>query len=81
MTAIESSEFPILAQPRRPEGRLSFLQFLHALRDDALATHKSENFSADIVTNRILWRRTFIIKEPNAIRHMLLEMPPTTPSP
>ena len=52
MTAIESSEFPILAQPRRPEGRLSFRQFLRALRDNALATHKSANFSADIVTNR-----------------------------
>src|SRR6516162_4349931 len=73
MTAIESTEFPILAQPRRPEGRLSFRQFLRALRDNALATHKSENFSADIVTNRILWRRTFIINEPNAIRHVLLD--------
>jgi len=73
MTAIESTEFPILAQPRRPEGRLSFRQFLRAPRNNALATHKSENFSADIVTNRILWRRTFIINEPNAIRHMLLD--------
>ena len=73
MTAIESSEFPVLPQPHRPEGRLSFRQFLRALRDNALATHKSENFSADIVTNRILWRRTFIINEPNAIRHVLLD--------
>ena len=52
---------------------MSFRQFLRALRDNALATHKSENFSADIVTNRILWRRTFIINEPNAIRHVLLD--------
>src|ERR1700759_2182972 len=73
MTAIESSEFPVLPQPHRPEGRLSFRQFLRALRDNALATHKAENFTADIVTNRILWRRTVIINEPNAIRHVLLD--------
>ena len=73
MTVIESNEFPVLAQPRRPEGRMGFRQFLRAIRDNALATHKAENFSADIVTNRILWRRTFIINEPSAIRHVLLD--------
>ena len=73
MTVIESSEVPVLAQPRRPEGRMGFRQFLRAIRDNALATHKAENFSADIVTNRILWRRTFIINEPSAIRHVLLD--------
>jgi cytochrome P450 len=73
MTVMESSEVPVLAQPRRPEGRMGFRQFLRAIRDNALATHKAENFSADIVTNRILWRRTFIINEPSAIRHVLLD--------
>ena len=34
---------------------------------------RPENFSADIVTKRILWRRTFIINEPSAIRHVLLD--------
>src|SRR5215472_15220019 len=73
MTVIESSEFPVLAQPRRPEGRMGIRQFLRAIRENALATHKLESFSDDIVTNRILWRRTFIINEPNAIRHVLLD--------
>src|SRR5208337_1708563 len=73
MTAIESSEFPALAVPRRPEGRMGFRQFMRAIRENALAAHKPENFSADIVTNRILWRRTFIINEPGAIRHVLLD--------
>jgi cytochrome P450 len=73
MTAIESGEFPILAQPRPPEGRMGFLQFLRTVRENALATHKAENFSADIVIKRILWRRTFIINEPGAIRHVLLD--------
>jgi cytochrome P450 len=73
MTVIESSEFPVLAVPRRPEGRLGFRQFMRTIRENALATHKPESFSADIVTNRILWRRTFIINEPGAIRHVLLD--------
>ena len=73
MAVIESSESPILALPPRPEGRMSVRQFLRAIREKALATHKAENFSADIVTNRILWRRTFIINEPGAIRHVLLD--------
>jgi len=73
MTVIESNEFPVLAVPRRPEGRLGFRQFMRTIRENALATHKAENFSADIVTNRILWRRTFIINEPSAIRHVLLD--------
>jgi cytochrome P450 len=46
---------------------------MRAIRENVLATHKPENFSADIVTTRILWRRTFIINEPNAIRHVLLD--------
>ena len=73
MAVIESSESPILALPPRPEGRMSVRQFLRAIRENALATHKAENFSTDIVTNRILWRRTFIINEPGAIRHVLLD--------
>ncbi len=73
MTVIESDELPVLAQPRPPEGRMGFLQFLRTVRENALATHKPENFTADIVIKRILWRRTFIINEPGAIRHVLLD--------
>jgi len=73
MSAVDSSELPVLAVPRRPEGRMGFRQFMRAIRENALATHTPENFSADIVVNRILWRRTFIINEPNAIRHVLLD--------
>jgi cytochrome P450 len=73
MTAIEGNEFPVLAQPRPAEGRMGFVQFMRTIRENALATHKPESFSADIVVKRILWRRTFIINEPGAIRHVLLD--------
>jgi cytochrome P450 len=73
MSAIDSSNFPALAAPRRPEGRTSMRQSLRDMRENALSAHAPENFSADIIVQRILWRRMFIINEPGAIRHVLLD--------
>src|ERR1700739_856517 len=73
MSVIGSSGTPILAAPRRPQARRSLRQSLRAMRENALAAHGEENFNADIIVQRILWRRMFIINEPNAIRHVLLD--------
>jgi len=73
MSVIGSSEFPVLAAPRRAEGRKSLRQSLRAMRENALTAHDPENFSADIIAERILWRRMFIINEPGAIRHVVLD--------
>ena len=64
MSVIDSTEFPTLAEPRRPEGPTSMRRSLRAMRDNALAAHPPENFAADIITQRILWRRMFIVNEP-----------------
>jgi len=73
MSAIDGREFPVLAVPRPPEGQTSFRQSLRAMRDNALTAHPPENFAADIIVQRILWRRMFIINEPGAIRYILLD--------
>ena len=73
MSVVDSDEFPVLAVPHRPEGRMSLPQFLRLVRDNALATHTAESFNQDIIAQRVLWRRTFIINEPGAIRHVLLD--------
>ena len=73
MSAIDTSESPILAVPRRPEGRLTFRQFLRVIRENTLATYPPEDFSEDILARRLLWRRTFIVNEPSGIRHVLLD--------
>ena len=73
MSAIETSQFPKLAAPRAPQGRTSMRQSLRDMRDNALSAHGPENFSADIIVERILWRRMFILNEPGAIRHILLD--------
>jgi cytochrome P450 len=72
MTAVDTSEGPALAAPQGPEGR-NLRQSLRAMRENALAAHTAENFSADIITQRILWRRMFILNEPGAIRYVLLD--------
>jgi cytochrome P450 len=73
MNVIDTGEAPILAAPRRPEARLSLRQFLRVVRDNTIATYAAEDFDADILPRRLLWRRTFIINEPGAIRHVLLD--------
>jgi hypothetical protein len=64
------SQSPILAMPARPEGRLSFRQFLRLVRENTVATYPPEAFDEDIIAGRLLWRRRFIINEPSAIRHV-----------
>ena len=55
--------------PSRPEGRLTLRQFLRVVRNNTFATYLDE----DIIARRLLWRRSFIINEPDAIRHVLLD--------
>ena len=73
MTAIGSSETSTVAVPRRPLARRSLRQSLRAMRENALAAYDEESFKADIIVQRILWRRMFILNEPNAVRHVLLD--------
>ncbi len=73
MSVAESTDVPALAVPHPSAGRLSLRQSLRAMRDNALTAHGPENFAADIITQRVLWRRMFIINEPSAIRHVVLD--------
>jgi cytochrome P450 len=64
---------PRLAKPRVPERPLSLLQFMRVLRDNSLATYRSEAYTADILERRLFWKRTFFVNEPSAIKHILLD--------
>src|SRR5436190_16801316 len=66
-------ETPPLAFPVRPDGALTFRQFLRLVRENTLATYPPEAFDEDIIAGRLLWRRRFIINEPSGIRHVLLD--------
>jgi cytochrome P450 len=71
--AMNRTETPRLALPIRPDGPLTFRQFLRLVRDNTLATYRPEAFDEDVIAGRLLWRRRFIINEPSGIRHVLLD--------
>ncbi len=73
MNKLDNGQTPALAMPCRPEGRLTLRQFLRLVRDNTLATYSPDAIEEDIIAHRLLWRRRFIINEPNAIRHVLLD--------
>jgi hypothetical protein len=80
MSAVDSS--PISVHTGAPERRrrTNLRQSLRAMRDNASTAYAPEDFSADIIAPRILWRRMFVINEPEAIRHILLDPRRTTRS-
>jgi cytochrome P450 len=77
MSAIDQgttpAPLPRLAAPRAPEQPLSLFRFLRVLRDNSLATYRAEAYTADILDRRLLWKRTFFVNEPGAIKHVLLD--------
>lgn len=48
-------------------------QFLRDVQDNALATYRPDDFDCDISVRRLLWRSSFVINEPDGIRHVLLD--------
>ena len=70
---MDADKSRILAIPVAPQEQPSFLEFLRLVRDNTLATYPPKAFDEDIITGRLLWRRRFIINEPNSIRHVLLD--------
>ncbi len=73
MTVMDETRAPVLAAPRPPQQRMSLRQFLRTVRDSSIATFPAEAYEKDIVARKLLWRRTFIVNEPQAIKHILLD--------
>ena len=73
MAVMEQSSGPVLAAPKPPQERMSLWQFLRTVRDSSIATFPAEAYEADILPRKLLWRRTFIVNEPQAIKHILLD--------
>jgi cytochrome P450 len=73
LSAINLKDGPILAAPRPPQQRMGLLRFLRTVRDSSIATFPAEAYEKDIVLRKLLWRRTFIVNEPQAIKHILLD--------
>jgi cytochrome P450 len=72
-TVNDSIATPALPAPVPPRGPLSFFQFARALRDSTIATFAQEAYERDILERRMLGRRIFVVNEPAAIKHVLID--------
>jgi cytochrome P450 len=67
------AEAPALPRPPTFRGRLPLLQFLRTVRESSIATYAEEAYEEEIIERRILWRRTFILSAPDAVKRVLLD--------
>lgn len=64
---------PLLVVPPLSPGHMNLLEFLRTLRENSLATYSAEVYEREIITRRLLWRRNFVVNEPDAIKRILLD--------
>ncbi len=69
----ESVIAPVLPGPVPRRGRLPLFEFFRTLRDNMIATYAEEAYERDIVERKIFGRSRFLVNEPAAIKHVLLD--------
>jgi cytochrome P450 len=52
---------------------MPLLKFLNALRDNTISTFSQQAFEQDIVERNILGRHAFVVSQPAAIKHVLID--------
>ena len=73
MSTVDSSPMTVQAGAPERRRRPKLRQSLRAMRDNASTAYAPEDFSADIIKQRILWTRIFVVNQPEGIRHILLD--------
>ncbi|HME39270.1 MAG TPA: cytochrome P450 [Steroidobacteraceae bacterium] len=69
----DSMTAPVLPAPVPRRGPLSLAEFFRTLRDNMIATYAEEAYERDIVERKMFGRRRFLINEPAAIKHVLID--------
>jgi cytochrome P450 len=64
---------PILPAPVPRRRRLSFFEFVGALRDSAIDSFAQEAYELDILERKIFGRRLFVVNDLAAIKHVLID--------
>ena len=73
MSTVDSSPMSVQAGAPERRRRPKLRQSLRAMRDNASTAYAPEDFSADIIKQRILWTHILVINQPQGIRHILLD--------
>jgi len=69
----DSARAPVLAAPVPRRARLPLFEFFRTLRDNMIATYAEEAYERDIVQRKMFGRTRFLVNEPGAIKHVLLD--------
>jgi cytochrome P450 len=74
MTALNNPvSAPILPAPMPPPRRLSFFEFVRALRESAIDSFAQEAYEVDIIERKIFGRRLYVVNDLAAIKHILID--------
>ena len=73
MSSDDSVIAPVLPAPVPRRGRMPVFEFFRTLRDNMVATYGEEAYERDIVERKMFGRRRFLVNEPAAIKHVLLD--------
>jgi cytochrome P450 len=69
----DSAIAPALPAPVPRRGRMSLWEFFRTLHDNMIATYAAEAFERDIVERKVFGRRRFLLNDPAAIKHVLID--------
>ena len=64
---------PVLPAPVPRQRRLSFFEFVRALRDSAITSYVQEAYESDIIERKMFGRRLFVVNDPAAIKYVLID--------
>jgi cytochrome P450 len=74
MTTLDSPlAAPVLPAPMPRQRRLSFFEFVRALRNSAIDSFAQEAYELDILERKVFGRRLFVINDLAAIKHVLID--------
>jgi hypothetical protein len=64
---------PVLPAPVPRQRRLSFFEFVRALRDSAITSFAQEAYELDIIERKMFGRLLFVVNDLAAIKHVLID--------
>src|ERR1700693_2116878 len=64
---------PVLPAPVPRQHRLSFFEFVRALRDSAITSFAQEAYELDIIERKMFGRHLFVVNDLAAIKHVLID--------
>jgi cytochrome P450 len=67
------AELPVLAGPIPPESPLPFFQYIHTMRDNAIAAFHEDVYLKPIVEMKHWRLSAFIVNDPAGIKHVLID--------